>query len=116
MMSRDNLDIAEISVENYHDVDDFGRTLKNKILADLQEVKNSQESLKIPKSKNLNTRNLPELNVPSQLTKTTDKIESTAKLFVKSTKTLKNKPSYTRRWQSTRVSPNLIPRSKQAEP
>jgi hypothetical protein len=45
MVSRDNLDIAEISVENYHDVDDFGRTLKNKILADLQEVKNSQESL-----------------------------------------------------------------------
>jgi hypothetical protein len=41
ILSRDNLDIAEISVENYHDVDDFGRTLKSKILADLQEVKNS---------------------------------------------------------------------------
>ncbi len=39
--SRENLDIADISVENYHDVDDFGRTLKSKILADLQEVKNS---------------------------------------------------------------------------
>jgi len=42
--SRENLDIADISVENYHDVDDFGRTLKSKIMADLQEVKNSQES------------------------------------------------------------------------
>jgi len=86
--TRENLVIAEISVEHYHDVDDFGRTLKNKILADLQEVRNSQESLEIQKSKNFNSRNLPELLVPTQLLKTTDKIESTTKLLVKSTKNL----------------------------